>query len=119
MLIVDLEERPQFLAGDHTQIRELLNPTRHEVALRYSIAHATLPRGAQSLPHRLAGSEVYFILEGQGTMHINADVQEVGKGQLVYIPPGATQFIENTGPGEFTFLCMVDPPWRPEDEEVD
>lgn len=119
MLVIDLAERPRFLAGDHTLVRELLHPTRHDVPLRYSIAHASLPEGEKSLPHRLAGSEVYFILEGRGRMHIDGEASEVGRGHLVYVPPGATQFIENTGAGELTFLCMVDPPWRAEDEEVD
>jgi mannose-6-phosphate isomerase-like protein (cupin superfamily) len=36
----------------------------------------------------------------------------------VYIPPGAEQHIRNTGAGDLKFLCIVDPAWRAEDEEV-
>jgi mannose-6-phosphate isomerase-like protein (cupin superfamily) len=28
------------------------------------------------------------------------------------------QWLENTGKEEIEFLCIVDPAWRPEDEEV-
>jgi mannose-6-phosphate isomerase-like protein (cupin superfamily) len=51
-------------------------------------------------------------------MHIDGETCEVRAGQVVYVPPGATQFIENTGPEELAFLCIVAPAWRAEDEEV-
>jgi mannose-6-phosphate isomerase-like protein (cupin superfamily) len=42
----------------------------------------------------------------------------VAAGQAVYIPPLAVQSIENTGDGDLKFLCLVDPAWRPEEEEI-
>jgi len=51
-------------------------------------------------------------------MHIDAESKTVRAGQAVYIPPGAVQFIENGGRSELRFLCIVDPAWRPEDEEI-
>jgi mannose-6-phosphate isomerase-like protein (cupin superfamily) len=36
----------------------------------------------------------------------------------VYVPPQATQSLSNTGTEEIKFLCLVDPAWRPEDEEI-
>ena len=41
-----------------------------------------------------------------------------GPGDTVEIPPNATQFVMNDGPTPLTFLCIVDPGWRAEDEEV-
>jgi mannose-6-phosphate isomerase-like protein (cupin superfamily) len=99
-------------------LRELLHPDKAELDLRYSLAHARLPAGATSRPHRLRSSEVYYILEGQGVMYINGEDAPVHPGQAIYIPPHATQYIENTGAGDLIFLCIVDPAWRPEDEEV-
>lgn len=119
MLIVDVNECPQFIAGDGTLLREVLHPTVHGAPIRYSVAHAALGPGRRSLPHRLAGSEVYFILQGHGRIHIESESGEVGAGNVVYVPPKATQFIENTGSGELTFLCIVDPAWNAEGEEVD
>src|SRR5262245_12587844 len=118
MFIRDLQECDEFLAGDRTVLRELLHPDKAPLDLRYSLAHATLPPGGVSLRHRLKVSEVYYVLEGRGLMRIGAEAREVGPGQAVYIPPHEVQSIENIGPGELKFLCIVDPAWRPELEEV-
>ena len=86
--------------------------------LRYSLAHATLPPGKTSLRHRLKTSEVYYILQGEGLMRIADESAPVRAGSAVYIPPHATQCITNTGTTDLLFLCIVDPAWRIEDEEV-
>jgi mannose-6-phosphate isomerase-like protein (cupin superfamily) len=118
MFIRDLGECEEFLAGDRTVLRELLHPDKHPLDLRYSLAHATLPPGGVSLRHRLSVSEVYYMLEGEGLMHIGEDSQKVGPGQTVYIPPHEVQYIENIGKTDLKFLCIVDPAWRPAQEEV-
>jgi mannose-6-phosphate isomerase-like protein (cupin superfamily) len=51
-------------------------------------------------------------------MHINEESATVRAGQVIYIPPHAKQFIQNTGKLDLKFLCIVDPAWRAEDEEV-
>jgi len=118
MIIKDLSEALEFLVGDHTRLRELLNPAKERLALRYSLAHAAVAPSARTKRHRLRTSEVYYILEGRGLMHIDLESAPVKSGQAVYIPPGAVQWIENTGATPLVFLCIVDPAWRPEDEEV-
>lgn len=118
MYVRSLSDCPVFVAGDATRLRELLHPDRAEVALGYSLAHAVVPPGERSLRHRLRTSEVYYLLAGEGRMHIDADARTVRTGDVVYIPPGAEQWIENTGPGELAFLCIVDPAWKEADEEV-
>jgi mannose-6-phosphate isomerase-like protein (cupin superfamily) len=107
-----------FLAGDHTQLRELLHPDKHPINLRYSLAHAIVPPGQVSLEHSLATSEVYYILSGQGEMHIDDETRMVGPGDAIYIPPKARQFIHNTGADSLVFICIVDPAWQVEDETV-
>ena len=51
---------------------------------------------------------------------LHPDGEEAGvlPGQAVYIPPGAVQYITNTGGDDLVFLCIVDPAWRAEDEEI-
>jgi mannose-6-phosphate isomerase-like protein (cupin superfamily) len=51
-------------------------------------------------------------------MHIDDQSKEVSSNHTVYIPPNALQHIQNTGDSELTFLCIVDPAWREEDEEL-
>jgi mannose-6-phosphate isomerase-like protein (cupin superfamily) len=118
MFVKDLNSCEQFMAGDATHLRELLHPDKADLAIRYSLAHALVRPGDTSIRHRLRTSEVYYILQGQGLMHINDESEEVRPGQAVYIPPHALQCIKNTGSVDLEFLCIVDPAWRQEDEEV-
>ena len=118
MLIKDLDNCEEIIAGDNTSLRELLNPLKESLNLRYSLAHAIVKPGQITMPHRLKSSEVYYILEGEGAMYIDDETQPVGPGQAVYIPPGSIQQIRNSGSRELKFLCIVDPAWRAEDEEI-
>jgi mannose-6-phosphate isomerase-like protein (cupin superfamily) len=118
MLIRKLLNCPEFVAGDGTQLRELLHPDKQDIALRYSLAHAIVPVGQVSIPHALTTSEVYYILSGQGTMHIDDESRVVEAGDAVYIPPQARQYIHNTGTEPLVFICIVDPAWQKEDETV-
>ena len=118
MFIRGLNDCPEILAGDSTRLRELLHPDKAPLDLRYSLAHAVVKPGDTSLRHRLSVSEVYYILEGEGLMRIGEETARVGTGQAVYIPPHAVQCITNTGTADLKFLCIVDPAWRPEEEEV-
>ena len=97
MLIQKLNACDEFIAGDGTQLRELLHPDKQAVDLRYSLAHAALPAGQTSVLHSLTTSEVYYILSGVGEMHIDDETQFVEAGDAVYIPPNAKQFIYNCG----------------------
>ncbi len=118
MLIKELQKCTEFIAGDKTILREILHPEKENIETGYSLAHAKVKPGESSLPHRLKTSEVYYILEGEGIMHIDNESATVRKNQTVYIPPGAVQYIENKGNSELSFLCIVDPAWRQKDEEV-
>lgn len=118
MLIRSLNRCEKFVAGDETVLRELLHPAKADLKLRYSLAHAVVKPGQTSQPHKMKTSEVYYILEGKGLMHIGDDTSPVAAGDAVYIPPDAIQFINNTGKSDLKFLCIVDPAWRPEDEVI-
>ena len=74
--------------------------------------------GARSKRHRLTSSEVYYIIAGRGRLTVDDAVVVVEAGSVVYVPPGGTQFLDNVRSTDIEFLCLVDPAWRPEDEEV-
>ena len=118
MLVQKLNACVEFIAGDGTQLRELLHPDKQPLELRYSLAHAIVPEGQTSTPHSLKTSEVYYILTGIGEMHIDDETQPVEPGDAVYIPPNANQFIHNSGKEPLVFLAIVDPAWRKEDETI-
>jgi len=118
MLVISLNDCAEFVAGDNTILREILHPDIQSLQFRYSLAHAVVKPGEVSLPHRLATSEVYYILEGTGIMQVDDEKAEVGPGSTVCITPHSVQSIRNTGRTDLKFLCIVDPAWRAEDEEV-
>ena len=118
MLVQKLQTCAEFTAGDGTLLRELLHPDKQPIDLRYSLAHAILPVGQTSQLHSLNTSEVYYILNGKGEMHINDEAQIVEPGDAVYIPPGAKQFIHSCGDEPLVFICIVDPAWQQVDETV-
>jgi mannose-6-phosphate isomerase-like protein (cupin superfamily) len=118
MFIRDLKDCVEFIAGDNSILREILHPSKADLALRYSLAHAIVRPGQTTKPHKLKTAEVYYIMTGEGVMHIDGDMGPVRPGSTVYIPPGTIQFIRNSGKTDLVFLCIVDPAWRKEDEEI-
>lgn len=117
ILIRRLSDCTEITASDGTRLRELLHPERdYPFGGRYSLAHAVLEPGGQSRPHRLKSSEVYYILSGEGEMHINNSTAKVTSGDAFEIPTGATQWIKNSGTARLEFLCIVDPAWQAEDD---
>ncbi len=118
MFIRELHECEEFVAGDNCLLREILHPEKQDLALRYSLAHAIVKPGDTTWAHRLIDSEVYYIIEGEGIMHINSEDAPVRPGSTVYIPPRAIQSITNSGKSDLKFICIVDPAWRKEDEEI-
>jgi len=118
MFVKHLKDCREIVAGDGSILCELLHPDKTELAVRYSLAHAKVETGQKTKPHKLKSSEVYYITAGKGLMHIDRENFEVEAGCSVYIPPEAIQCIENTGNSDLEFLCIVDPAWRQEDEQV-
>lgn len=118
MVIRQFDACPEFVAGDQTILRELLRPAPGSVDARYSLAQGRVEEGAASTRHILTVSEVYYFLAGEGTMHVGRESAPVRKGTVVAVPPGAEQWVENTGSGALEFLCIVDPAWTPACERI-
>ena len=118
MIIKDVHKCKEIIAKDNSILKELLSPLKEHLAIRYSLAHARVKPGETTLPHRLKSSEVYYILEGEGEMYIDDEKAKVSAGQVIYIPPNSVQRIKNIGTNDLIFLCIVDPAWKPEDEEL-
>ena len=43
---------------------------------------------------------------------------ELKKDDSAYVPPNSKQFIENIGTENLRFLCIVEPAWKQEDDEI-
>jgi mannose-6-phosphate isomerase-like protein (cupin superfamily) len=115
MFVRNLDACAVITANDLTELRELFHPDTDGLPVGYSLAHAVIQPGERSIRHHLEGaSEVYYLLTGQGRMHIDGEVREVRAGDALLIPAGAVQFLENTGDGPLTLLAIVEPAWRAE-----
>ena len=118
MFVKNLNACNEFTANDGCLIRELLHPKNDPVDTGYSLAVARVRAGERTRPHKLAQTEVYYILTGQGRMHINNETREVSTGDVILIPPQTIQWIENTGEDELRFIAIVSPPWREQDDHM-
>ena len=118
MTVRKLQDIDTIDGGEGTKIRQIFHPHNTLNGIRYSISHSELAPGKKSKLHKMKTSEVYYILQGEGTLQINGDSFKVSKDHSIYIPPHSQQCIENTGKDELKFLCIVDPAWKLEDETV-
>jgi len=117
MFVKSLRDCPALIANDGCRVFELLHEKNDPVDLPYSMAVAEVACGERSYRHRLEQAEVYYVLRGQGLMHIDEATRAVGEGDAVLIPAGAVQWIENTGAGTLQFLALVSPPWTADGDE--
>ena len=105
--------------GDEgTKIKQYFHPHNTLNGINYSIAQFTLEPGKKSKLHKMRSSEIYYILEGNGTLRIDGDTNHMEKDDSAYVPPNSKQFIENTGSINLRFLCIVEPAWKADDEII-
>lgn len=97
----------EFWTSERCFITELLNDPAHP---EVSVARARVEAGATTQLHSLKVAEWYVIESGIGRMTIGNDaVQAVGPGDVVAIPAGCPQRIENHGDSDLRFLCVCAP----------
>lgn len=81
-----------------------------------SIARARVPPGVTTRWHRVKDTtERYLILEGRGRAEVgDRPPQDVGPGDVVFIPPSCRQRIANTGGKDLIFLAICTPRFVPQ-----
>lgn len=81
-----------------------------------SIARARVPAGRTTRWHRLRRTvERYVILDGAGLMEVEGlPPTPLLPGDIVLIPPDASQRITNTGASDLVFLAVCTPRFLPE-----
>ena len=106
--IVRPDPATAFTTAERCKILEVLN---HAGDPAVSVAEARVAPGVTTQLHRLHGVvERYLIVAGRGRVEIGGLApEEVGPGDLVVIPAGATQRIANLGAEELVFYCICTP----------
>jgi mannose-6-phosphate isomerase-like protein (cupin superfamily) len=118
MIIKNQKNSAKITGNEGAIVCDLLNPTHVENGIRYSLAHVNLLHGKSTLPHIMKTSEVYYILEGEGVLHVNNESNNVKAGDAIFVPSHSKQHIENNGSEDLKFLCIVDPAWKKDDEII-
>lgn len=76
-----------------------------------TVTWVEVPPGAEQRPHAHPDSEqVYVIVRGRGRARVAGDSEEVGEGDLVFIPPGAEHGIVNDGSEPLVYISAASPP---------
>lgn len=115
MDVRNVNEVPAFTTKDGSEIRELL-ADRNSCIKAQSLAEARLPIGGSTTPHyHPRTEEIYYILEGRGSMSIGNETRDVGPGDAIAIPPGELHQISNSGDRVLVFLCCCAPGYEHDD----
>ena len=59
---------------------------------------ATLSAGQAGAAHRVSHEEVFLVLEGSPTLHLDSVRHELEPGAVVFVPAGATLRLDCPGP---------------------
>ena len=102
------DEQDEFLSSENVMILESWNV---DADPELSIARARLAPGQGTEAHCLDGTtERYLIASGVGRVFVGSlPPEDVRPGDVVFIPPGVSQRLINTGPGDLVFYCLCTP----------
>ncbi len=97
----------EFYIRERLHIRELIND--RSIA-GFSLAEARLEPGVLTELHKLDVDEWYVIQRGSGQVEIDgAAPADVGSGDVITIPAGASQRLRNSGDEDLIFQCVCMP----------
>lgn len=76
-----------------------------------SVTWLEVPEGVEQTLHSHEGSEqLYVVVRGSGRMTVAGDTQELGEGDLVFVPPATDHAIENPAAETLACLSVQSPP---------
>ena len=76
-----------------------------------SVTWVAISPGAEQRLHSHEDSEqIYVIVRGRGRMQVAGDEEDVGEGDLVFIPPATDHGIVNDGSETLAYITAASPP---------
>ncbi|RDH82287.1 MAG: hypothetical protein DIZ80_08280 [endosymbiont of Galathealinum brachiosum] len=107
-----------YVTRDGSEIRELMHPDTQGNKLQ-SLAEAIVKPGEITLLHKhIKSEEIYFILQGEGSMTLGNETIQVNNGDSICITPGTKHNIRNTGNEDLKILCCCSPAYSHDDTEI-
>ena len=106
-----LDQSPQNHRGG--QVSHLLLAPGQFGTQNLSVTWVEGEPGSEQAVHSHEGREqVYIIVQGRGAMRVGDEVEEVGPGTLIYVPPGAGHSIKNVGEERLIYVSSTSPPFE-------
>lgn len=103
------------LADDGSLVQELASP-RNAPLTSHSLAEIRHPAGTASREHvHRVAEEVYYVLEGGGTVCVDGEVRAVGPGDVVVISPGQRHKVAQQGERDLVLLVTCVPAYSPDE----
>ena len=107
-----------YVTKDRSTIRELFHPDSSPVK-GFSVAEAEVAAGAETDAHiHRRSQELYYILEGGGTMRLGSTALKVRTGDTILIVPGTPHNIKADEGTGIRILCICSPAYSHEDTEL-
>jgi mannose-6-phosphate isomerase-like protein (cupin superfamily) len=107
-----------YITKDRSVIRELFHPGTSPVE-GFSVAEAGVAAGLETDAHvHKKSQEIYYILEGAGTMHLGRKSLKVKTGDAILITPGMPHYIKADGGTGIRLLCICSPAYSHDDTEL-
>jgi mannose-6-phosphate isomerase-like protein (cupin superfamily) len=76
-----------------------------------SVTWVSVPAGASQTLHSSGEAEqAYVVVRGSGAMSVAGDIQVVGEGDLILVPPATEHSISNDGEAELACVSIQSPP---------
>jgi mannose-6-phosphate isomerase-like protein (cupin superfamily) len=107
-----------YVTKDKSTIRELYHPDSSPVK-GFSVAEAEVAAGMETDAHvHKKSQEIYYILEGAGTMMLGGHSFKVKTGDAILITPGTPHYIKADDGAVIRILCICSPAYMHDDTEL-
>ena len=70
------------------------------------------PDSEQAVHSHEDREQVYVIVQGRGAMRVGDEVEEVGPGAAILVPPGTSHSIRNIGQEKLIYVSATSPPFE-------
>jgi mannose-6-phosphate isomerase-like protein (cupin superfamily) len=104
MPVVTAPSSPTHDLGS-TRFTSLASPTRG--SRETSIWQVEIDAGSEPTPHSLSREEVFVVLSGTATVHIDGVEETAASGDAIIVPPGVVFELRNAGSAPLRLLCCL------------
>ncbi len=115
MTVINRNQIDPSVGDDGAVIVELASP-RNSPLRRHSVAEIRHPPGTASREHHhTEAEEVYYVMEGHGSVRVDGETRAIGPGEVVIIVPGQRHKVWQQGVGDLVMLVTCVPAYSEEE----